>query len=532
MKANTISHQATQSFSKLVTDYLSGTNDLASFYRFSPNIEGLKKAVEARKAFPVNRPVLVEVLKEQYRDYELSPELQKQIDSLHSENTFTVCTAHQPDLMTGYLYFFYKIIHTARLADYLKEHCPDHHFVPVFYIGSEDNDFEELSVFHYEGRTWRWQSSQTGAVGRMSTEDLQPLIKALAKALIPPGENRNHLAAIISEAYDGQKTIAQAIRHIVHTFLGKFGVLVLDADDERLKRCYLPVMADEIRQQKAESLVQTTSQKLNEHYSTQAYARPVNLFYLKDNIRERIEKDKDCWKVLHTDISWPDDDAILEELDNHPDRFSPNVILRGPYQETILPNVAFIGGGSEVAYWMQLKAVFDHYGIFFPALILRQSALWMSRNAVTLQNKLKLSDEELFLPIHQLEKEQVLALSDKELSLQPESQQLASILNQIKEKAGNVDATLINAADAVKAKISHLTERLEKKMLRAEKRHYADRLRQLSNLKDVLFPGDHLQERHDCFLELYLQYGEQFAQTQYEHTQPFGNQFLIVKDVQ
>lgn len=323
MKASTISHHSTHSFSKLVTDYLSGTPDLAPFYRFSPDLEGLKKAVAERKNFPVNRRVLVEVLKEQYRDYELGPAFQQQIDSLLSEDTFTICTAHQPDLMTGYLYFFYKIIHTVRLADYLKENCPGHHFVPIFYIGSEDNDFEELSVFHFEGKTWRWQSQQTGAVGRMSTDDLQPLIKSLTEALIPPGENRNHLAKIISEAYSGQKTIAQAIRHIVHCFLGKFGVVVLDADDERLKRCYRSVMTDEIRHRKAESLVKATSAQLNEHYSTQAFARPVNLFYLKDNIRERIEKDGDGWKVLHSHISWSDDDAILAELEAHPDRFLP-----------------------------------------------------------------------------------------------------------------------------------------------------------------------------------------------------------------
>lgn len=530
MKASTISHQATHSFSKLVTDYLSGAQGLAPFYRFAPDLEGLKKAVEERKNFPVNRPALVEVLKEQYRDYELSSAFQQQIESLLSENTFTVCTAHQPDLMTGYLYFFYKIIHAAKLADHLKENCPGNNFVPVFYIGSEDNDFDELSVFHYEGKTWRWETRQTGAVGRMSTTDLQSLVKALTASLIPPGATRDRLAKAISEAYDGQKTIAQAIRHIVHTFLGKFGVVVLDADDKRLKRCYQPVMADELRHRKAETLVKATSALLNEHYPTQAFARPVNLFYLKDNIRERIEKEDDGWKVLHSNISWPDDDAILAELKAHPEHFSPNVILRGPYQESILPDVAFIGGGSEVAYWMQLKDVYDHYGIFFPALILRQSALWMPKSALDLQHKLKLSDEDLFLSLIQLEKNQVLAISEKELNLHQESGQLEAILEQIKHKAGNIDPTLNSAAEGIKAKINHLTGRLEKKMIRAEKRHYADRMRQINRLKTLLFPDNHLQERHDCFLELYLQFGEQFTEIQYEHTLPFGDQFLLIKE--
>lgn len=530
MTSHTVLHKSTGSFSKLVNNYLAQEENLKSFFNYAPNLEGIAQSIEERKKYPVDRETLVDVLLEQYKDEELSESFVAQIRSLKSENTFTVCTAHQPDLMTGYLYFFYKIIHAAKLAGYLKAHFPGNNFVPVFYIGSEDNDLEELSTFNYGNRNFRWNTQQTGAVGRMKTEDLQPLISDLKKVLAPYGANRDKLIQIISEAYNGTNTIAQAIRHIVHALLGQFGVIVIDADDARLKRLYTPVMEAELLRPESLKLVTNVSERLKTNYQAQAYAREINLFYLKDAVRERIEKAGTGWKVVNTTVSWPDEKNILKELSEHPDRFSPNVILRGPYQESILPDVAFIGGGSEVAYWMQLKELFTHYKIFFPALVLRQSALWMPRQACNLQEKLQLSDEDLFLPEEELKKKYTISVSENSLDLTNELKDLEKVLDQIKNKATSVDWTLSEASKAVKAKISHLTNRLEKKMVRAKKRHLSDQMRQIEKLKSLIFPEDKLQERHDCFLELYLNYGNQFLEYQYQQTFPWGEKFLIVKD--
>lgn len=530
MTTNTISHESTGAFSPIVNSYLAKEEGLTPFFKYAPDIKGIAAAIKDRQHFPIDRKTLVKVLLDQYKQEELSDALHTQIQSLASENTFTVCTAHQPDLMTGYLYFFYKIIHAAKLAHHLKTEFPQNHFVPVFYIGSEDNDLEELSVFHYGEKTWRWQTQQTGAVGRMNTADLQPLLQELKEALVPYGENRDKLIQVISEAYNGTNTIAAAIRHIVHSFLGQFGIVVIDADDARLKALYAPVMSQELTNPKSLDLVTEVSEKLKVHYQAQAYAREINLFYLKDNLRERIEKDSEGWKVRNSAISWQNEKQILEELAEHPERFSPNVILRGLYQESILPNVAFIGGGSEVAYWMQLKELFEHYKVFFPALVLRQSALWMPKFACKLQEKLQLSEEHLFLPLDELKKNYTLSASGDSLELGQEIKDLEDVLDRIKKKAEAVDPTLSGASKAVKAKVSHLTKGLEKKMLQAKKRHLSDQMHQIEQLKANIFPAGKLQERHDCFLELYLEHGNQFLESQYEHTLPWGDRFLIVKE--
>lgn len=529
METVCIPYQSTTFFSDLIADYLDQKDNLKPFYAFSPDEAGLQQAIAQRKQFPVDRVTLVEVLKKQYRDEVVHPKVAANIDSLLNENTFTICTAHQPNLMTGYLYFIYKIIHAAKLAAHLESLSAQDKFVPVFYIGSEDNDLEELGVFRFNGIRFRWQTEQKGAVGRMSTKDLQPLLGQLMAQVGPPGPFADRLKEVIQHAYKKDGTIAAATRHIVNELLGPFGVVVLDPDDAALKRNFLPVLKEELFQPKSFDLVKAPSDALNEQYKAQAFARPINLFYLKDDIRERIEKTSKGWKVVRTEIQWTEAE-LMAEVEAHPERFSPNVILRGLYQETILPDIAFIGGGSEVAYWLQLKPVFDHYKVFFPAVILRQSVLWMDKASYNLQKKIGLSNEELFQPAEHLVRSFVHKHTHKDLQLEDVRQQMSKVFEQIKTKATHIDVTLKSSAEAALTKIRHQLDTMEKKMMRAEKRNMAEQLNQIYKIKNKLFPNGSLQERYDTFMPYFLDHGTAFFETLFAATLPLGNQFLMIRE--
>lgn len=528
MNITYLQHQQTGYFSKLNIDYINGAGALRPFYAFEPNDKGLSNAILERSTMPLNRAVLVGELQKQYEGLTDIPDVTNNIALLQADNTFTVCTAHQPNLMTGFLYFVYKILHAVVLARHLKSQHPHANFVPVFYMGSEDNDLDELGVFRFNNTKFRWDTEQTGAVGRMHTKDLQALLQTFTALIGPPGAAADNLKEIVLTAYSQQHTIAQATRYLIHHLLGQYGVVVLDADSAVLKRQFLPVLKQELLQPVADTLVQRASAKLNEQYSAQAFSRPINLFYLHNNIRERIEKNGNEWQVVRTDIKWTEA-ALIAELEQHPERFSPNVILRGLYQETILPNVAFIGGGSEVAYWLQLKEVFAHYHVFYPALILRQSSLFIDEKSYNLQHSLGLSNEQLFAPTEKIIRDFVVKNSQKDLQMNDALHQLNAVFEQIKVSATHVDITLKSSAEAALTKMKHQINVLEKKMMRAEKRNMSTKLAHIYKLKNQLFPNASLQERYDTFMPYYLSIGPHFFELILKATVPYGNQFAIVK---
>jgi bacillithiol biosynthesis cysteine-adding enzyme BshC len=474
--------------------------------------------------------VLIDVLNGQYATLNKHDRVQQNILLLQNENAYTICTAHQPNLMTGYLYFIYKIIHAIKLAEELSKDHPDKHFVPVYYMGSEDNDLDELGTFRYEEKKFSWDAGgQSGAVGRMRTESLEPLLQELFRLMGPPGENYTELRDIITKAYLRHNTIAAATQYLVNELFGRYGLLVIDPDNAALKRAFIPVMRDDLLSHVAYDIVSAESAKPEQQYKAQAYPRQINLFYLRDDIRERIERQGDSWKVLNTDICWSEQE-LLAELETSPERFSPNVILRGVFQETILPNVVFIGGGAEVAYWLQLKKVFEHYGVFYPNIQLRQSILWINARDAKARKQLELSITDIFKPEVDLLKNYISLHSSDDWHTSEEENAMEAIMQQLKQKAARVDATLRASAEASLAKIRYQLQVLEKKMLRAEKKKMHVQLSKISRLKESLFPSGNLQERVENFITYYLQYGTEYFDILMNAMHPYEAALMVIEN--
>ncbi|RYZ33688.1 MAG: bacillithiol biosynthesis BshC, partial [Sphingobacteriales bacterium] len=178
---------------------------------------------------------------------------------------------------------------------------------------------------------------------------------------------------------------------------------------------------------------------------------------------------------------------------------------------------------------LQLKPVFEHYHTFFPALILRQSALWIDANTAALQRKAGLTDEEIFQPTERLVRSFVFKHSHKDLQLEDVRHQMNLIFDQIKVKAVNIDITLRASAEAALTKMRHQMDTMEKKMIRAEKRNMAEQLAQIYKVRNKLFPNESLQERYDTFMPYYLEQGSAFFDTLLQATRPYGDQFLLIK---
>jgi bacillithiol biosynthesis cysteine-adding enzyme BshC len=528
-QTNYLPYESTGYFSKIVSDYLKQSPLLQSFYSHAPTIEGIKDSIAARQLFNTPRQLLTEVLTAQYASLTITGKVGKNIESLTNKNTFTVTTAHQPNIFTGPLYFIYKILHAVKLADELSVQLPQYKFVPVYYMGSEDADLDELGYVNVGGQKLVWETKQTGAVGRMKVDKhLRKLIHDIhgQVGVLPFG---NELTELLEQCYTEGKLIQQATLELVNTLFGEYGLLVLVPDNAKLKTAFQPVVEKELTEKFSHTLVSDTIAKIGQHYKVQAGGREINLFYLMDDKRERIEIASNKYEVKSLGLSFSKEE-ILAELQNHPERFSANVILRGAFQETVLPNIAFIGGGGELAYWLELKNVFEAVKIPYPVLLLRNSFLLMRKEQGARLQKLGFTGQDLFSDELQLINTLVKRESTHQLSLEKELQQARDYYAQLRTITDTVDATLSQHLVALeKRALKKLTE-LEKKILRAERFKYETQRNQIVKLKQELFPYNSLQERTDNFAAHYAAHGKTWLHAIYEASTGLNKGFGIVHE--
>ena len=528
-KTENISYRETGYFSKIITDYLSQNNSIPNFYQHRPDLQGIKDAIASRVRFNTNREILVEQLQRQYQSVQIPGKTAENIVALKNDKTFTICTAHQPNIFTGHLYFIYKIIHTIKLADHLNHELPQNKFVPVFYVGSEDADLEELGEVFINGQKYKWETKQTGAVGRMLVDDelLKILKKIKGELTVEPFGKE--VIELVQECYVKGATIQQACFSLVNKLFADHGLIVLLPDNTELKRSMLPVFEDDIFSNTPSEIVNKASAQLGQHYKVQAHPREINLFYLNDSIRNRIIVHNGIYKVHDTAIQFTKEE-LKKELQQHPERFSPNVILRALYQETILPNLVFVGGGGELAYWLELKDLFRHYSIPYPVLILRNSFLLINEKIELLIQKLSLGYTDIFRSDDELLKQIVRKNSSHKLNLEKEKQQVTSVYEGLQSSVKEVDTTLIKHVDALKAKFLKALDKLEVKLLRAEKRRFETQEKQLKKMKANLFPNNLLQERVENFMPFYARWGKDFIKVIYDNSLVFEQEFCIVKE--
>lgn len=528
-KATKIAYKETKSFSKIVLDYLDDASQLKEFYNYPINIEGFKKAVQERSTFPINRKLLVDVLNAQYANTQTSDKLKANIQSLLQQNTFTVCTAHQPNIFTGHLYFIYKILHAIKLSEALKEAMPENNFVPVYYMGSEDADLDELGEVHINGTYYKWQTAQSGAVGRMLIDNhFITIINAIAGQLSVE-KNGEEIIKTVRNFYKKDTTIEAATFHFVHYLFNKYGLVILMPDNRLLKNEFAAIIQRELTEQFSEKEVAITVADFPKEYKVQAAGRAINLFYLHNNSRERIETAGDGYVVANTKLAFTKEE-LLQELKNTPERFSPNVILRPVFQEMILPNVAFIGGGGELAYWLELKRVFETASTFFPPLVLRNSFAIINKKATEKIANLGLSEADIFKTETDLVEEIVRRDSVIILDIKEEKEALKTIYDKIKAVASDIDGTLNCHVHALRTQALNRLEILEKKMLKAEKKKFETQQRQIKKIKSAVYPSGNLQERVDNILEYITVYGEGFIDAVYKNSNALKAEFTILTE--
>jgi bacillithiol biosynthesis cysteine-adding enzyme BshC len=524
-----LAYDKTGFFPAIALDYVNREAILRPFYAHEPIRESVTAAIRMKEGFAgEKRKVLVNSLRSQYEGIPMSAASSANLDYLLGNTTFTVTTAHQPHILTGPLFSVYKILHVIRLARELREMHPGNRFVPVFFMGSEDADLEELGRVRIGGNPYIWNTNQRGAMGRMRIDVAFGALIAQLEEQMHDSSNGREIVKIFKDAYVPDKTIQQATLELLNALFGKYGLLVLIPDNRAFKEMFRPVMEMEIREKFSNRLVKETLERLEPNYKIQAQGREINLFYLLGDSRERIEIRDDLFTVPSLGRNWSQEELILE-IGNHPERFSPNVILRGLFQETILPNIVFVGGGSELGYWLGLKSVFSAAGTPFPMLLLRNSFLVMDNICQEILDKLGIRPEEVFESEHALMNRIIAGKSANETVLNGELEKIRSIYQDVFERAVRIDKSLGGNVSALQAKAMAGLEELEKKMLRAEKRKYQAESQLIQNLKTSLFPDGKLQERNENIAGFYESFGPGIIEALLDHSPGFEQEFSILR---
>ncbi len=508
--------EETRQFSKLFLDYVNGDEKLRAFYSYLPQMASFEQAIADRSMEIFNREVLAEVVSGQYSSnvkvpFSDFPKTNSNIKLLRDKNTFTVCTGHQLCLFTGPLYFIFKIISTINLAERLKKEYPSYNFVPVYWMASEDHDFEEISSVNLFGRKVSWDGNRGGAVGRLKTDSLGPVIEEL-KQTFGESEKAKELITLFSNAYLKHDTIASATRYMVHELFGEYGLVIVDAADAKLKAQFADLFRDDILNHTNYKLVSATITKLNAAgYEAQVNPRQINVFKLGENERLRIERS--------------DKEILLLE----PEKYSPNVVLRPLYQQMILPNLAYVGGPGEIAYWLEYKAMFDHHRISMPVLLPRNFAVLLDEKSVQVLDKLELRKEDIFKDVDQLIKEFVAVNASADISMKEQEEKLKEMFRELAEKVGAVDITLKANVEAESQKALASLKNIENKLIKSEKQKQETNINQIRKLKDKFLPEGMLQERHENFSPYYLRSGKSFIADLKEAFDPFEFKMLILE---
>lgn len=525
MQTRTVEYAATRRFTELVLDHVSNAPFLSGFREHAPTIEGLKAAATARE-FPASaRAVLVRALRRQYQGLDISGAVERNLTRLAEPAALTITTGHQLCLFTGPLYFPLKIMNVIRLARDL-ESATGRPVIPVFWMATEDHDRPEVDHAWFGDQRMHWPGETAGPVGRLQLNGIAPLVER-ACALLGDGAEADRMKELLRSSYTEGRTLADATRRFVHALFGRFGLVIVDGDDRDLKQLFVPVMQEELLNGIAERTVRYADERLAERYKVQAHARPINLFHLSNGHRRRIERTDSGFQVVDGGPVFSAEELLLD-LEVRPQDYSPNVLLRPVYQETVLPNIAYVGGGGELAYWMQLKWLFQAVRVPMPVVLLRTSVALLPAKGLRQWESLGLGLADLFRPRNELMDAVATSASGASAAIDQERSRLEVLFRELAERARTIDPTLEASTLAAGVRAAKVLDGVGERMRRALRRKESVAVQRAARVLDALFPDGGLQERRLCIVPMLAQCGEALLDELIGALDPMEGRFTVL----
>ena len=518
--------------SELVRDYIE-SEKLNSFFSYKNQLDNYKNIIKKRSSFPLKkRDLLYNVLNSQYNGISDIGSVLESIEKLKNKNTFTVTTGHQLCLNTGPLYFIYKILHTIKLCVELSKTHKEFNFIPVFWMASEDHDFQEIKSFETYSNKYQIACSDSGSC----TGKIKPLY--ITKILEEINNNfdgkpfKNDIYDLFASSYSKNLSLAESTRKIVHTLFKDYGLVIIDADDKEFKKSFKKYFIDEVENFSTYSFVSKTNKKLTKLYRNkikiQVNPRDLNLFFINNKKRYRLTFSNGKYHLVGRNMSF-EKCEIINKIKNNSEELSPNVLFRPLYQEFLLPNLSYVGGNAEISYWLQLKSLFKYHKISFPILVVRNSFILLNKRELESIKKYNIDIADFLDSRESFIQKIVKNNIENDISLVNEKNIIKNINKDLIKKIANIDTNLKTSIKSIEAKQISLMNLLEKKIIKSQKGKVKGIINTLEKIYNKIYPYGLFQERKINFSEFYSYKGKELIDIIYQSTSPFDNSINIVE---
>ena len=516
-------------FSSLFLDYIRDYSSVAQYYsgNFRDDADW-RRCLERVSARTIDRSTITQILSTQNRNFHCGVRTLANIDALLNDNTVAIVTGQQVGLFTGPLYTIYKTLTVLKLVEKLGAKFPDYHFVPVFWLEGEDHDYEEVNSIQFVNSTndiaqlkyelkGKDPGKNMGAVGTLAfDENIEQLFTSLESSLMQT-EFKPKVLNLFKTAYQKGMTFNKAFVHLMNDLLDDSGLIFLDPNDPDVKKLLIPVFKKDLEETpKLCKLVIDQSAELEKTYHAQIKPKTLNVFLFHEGGRYLLEPKDDGYSLKGTRKTLPKE-YIADVLANSPHLLSPNVVLRPLCQDTLLPTAAYVGGPSEIAYFAQLKPLYEEFGIPEPIIYPRASISIVEEKVEKVMTRFHIELSDLLRDTELIKQRIAEEISDVKVEEMFTNTLLAieNSMGSMNEGIQTIDPTLLGALENAKSKMKSALDVLKEKSIAGQKRRHEVSLRQIDKAALYVYPNGNFQERTINVVYFLNKYGLEFVKWLY-----------------
>jgi bacillithiol biosynthesis cysteine-adding enzyme BshC len=529
----------------LFLDYLYEFENVKSFYyydfRKKENYPDIFKKVSERNN--QNKSAIKEVIKNQYSGFQnISQKTSRNIEILNDKKTLFVITGQQLGILGGPLYTFYKIITAIKLSVYLNERYDDYYFVPLFWMESDDHDFNEVNSINILNNSNNLisvsykdvieEDELKESVGTIAFDDSLNDFFAKLEAELRNTEFKASLLSSLREFYQSGKTFKESFRELLFDLFDKYGLVIFDPQDDKVKNLLKPIFLNEIKnfREHTQKLV-SVSAILEEQYHAQVKIKPVNLFYTLEKGRYAIEPDDNIFKLRRKRKQFTTEEILLE-VENNPERFSPNVLLRPITQDFLFNTAFYVAGPSEISYFAQVNPLYEFFNIVPPIIYPRTSATLLENHLTAFIDKYNFEIKDIFYGQEHLKEKILSKISEINLKnvFEESNKKVNLIFDELKQELFGVDKTLSDSVNKYRERTLQLLNDLNNKSRKYQDNKFETVLRQLNKLSNLIYPNQNLQERELNFIYFFNKFGPGLLSKIFEELkiQEFEHQVILL----